>query len=62
MRRTRRTLHLDDSAALWLLAPARSAAALAATYDHAYPRALADLGITPEAYVDARSWTTWLTT
>ncbi|TKK91383.1 hypothetical protein FDA94_00830 [Herbidospora galbida] len=55
------TLHLDDSAALWLLGPARSAVAWAATYDHAYPGALADLGIAPEVYADARSWTTWLT-
>ncbi|GAA1003488.1 hypothetical protein Aple_003790 [Acrocarpospora pleiomorpha] len=54
------TLHLDDTAALWLLAPPHKAIAWAATYDRAYPEALADLGIAPEVYADAHAWTTWL--
>ncbi|MGI5490351.1 hypothetical protein [Microtetraspora malaysiensis] len=56
------TLHLDDASAIWLLATPSLAIAWAATYNRAYPGALAALGITPEVYADERAWTTWLTT
>ncbi|GAA3840718.1 hypothetical protein GCM10022226_74050 [Sphaerisporangium flaviroseum] len=56
------TLHLDDVAAIWLLAAPAQAIAWAAIYSRAYPGALAALGITPQAYADERAWTTWLAT
>ncbi|MFF3672302.1 hypothetical protein [Microtetraspora malaysiensis] len=56
------TLHLDETAAIWLLATPRQAIAWAATYNRAYPGALAALGITPEIYADEHAWTTWLAT
>ncbi|WP_440105482.1 hypothetical protein [Streptosporangium sp. H16] len=54
------TLHLDDAAAMWLLAGPRTAIGWAAAYEGAYPGALADLGIAPERYADVPAWTTWL--
>ncbi|WP_327591396.1 hypothetical protein OHA25_60715 (plasmid) [Nonomuraea sp. NBC_00507] len=56
------TLHLDDAAAIWLLATPEQAIAWAATYNRAYPGALASLGITPKVYADEHAWTTWLAT
>ncbi|MFI7643374.1 hypothetical protein [Nonomuraea sp. NPDC049400] len=54
------TLHLDDAAAIWLLATPKQAIAWAATYNRVYPGALEALDITPEAYADERAWATWL--
>ncbi|MGV9324159.1 hypothetical protein [Streptosporangium sandarakinum] len=56
------TLHLDDAAAIWLLAAPDQAIAWAATYDRTYPGALAAAGIPPEAYADEHAWITWLAT
>jgi putative AlgH/UPF0301 family transcriptional regulator len=55
-------LHVDDAVAIWLLAPPAQAIAWAATYDRAYPGALAALGIPPQVYADEHAWTAWLTT
>ncbi|MGV9601320.1 hypothetical protein ACWDR1_32140 [Streptosporangium sandarakinum] len=56
------TLHLDDATAIWLLAAPDQAIVWAATYDHAYPGALAAVGIPPQAYADEHAWITWLAT
>ncbi|MFF0250800.1 hypothetical protein [Streptosporangium sandarakinum] len=54
------TLHLDDAAAIWLLAAPDQAIAWAATYECAYPGALAAAGIPAEVYADEHAWIIWL--
>jgi hypothetical protein len=55
------TLHLDHVPAPWMLGSRNFAAAYNKAYERAYPGALADLGIPPEALTGPDSWETWLT-
>ncbi|GAA0937938.1 hypothetical protein GCM10009560_47630 [Nonomuraea longicatena] len=54
------TLHRDDVVAMWLLAGPRDAIAWAADYERTCPGALAEVGVLPEHYADARAWVAWL--
>ncbi|WP_433412975.1 hypothetical protein ACQP1V_27455 [Microtetraspora malaysiensis] len=56
------TLHLQDTAAPWLLAAPPRATAWARAYERTYPGSLAQIGIPTLAYATPENWMSWLAT